>query len=128
VRFIFAFDWLPVPVFYVKTLRLAGQIKIYGIPVILIKEQYRDDVGLHYHELEHVEQFWRAFPFYYWKNRDNQSFRLKNEASAYARQLTYAPSDSNYNQFLVFLYNDYGFTMGRRKIRIIFDNVVARKG
>lgn len=123
-----AFGWLPVPVFYVKALRLAGQMKIYGIPVILIEEQYRDDVGLHHHELEHVEQFWRAFPLYYWKYKIDPTFKLQSESEAYARQLAYAPSESSYNTFLMFLYNDYNFTIERQEIRMILDEAIDRKG
>jgi len=38
-----------------------GQVRFFGLPVVLIAENYRNDAGLMAHELEHVAQFWRAW-------------------------------------------------------------------
>ena len=129
MRFLLAFGCLPVPVFYVNDLPLAGQVRIYGIPIVLIEKRYEFDIGLHHHELEHVERFWREFPFYYWRNKNDQAFRLHNEATAYARQLKFAANPAaSYIHFLAFLYNDYDFDTVRPKIKKAFDDAITRRG
>jgi len=58
VRWLFAFGWIPVPVFYVRWLPF-GAGGVSWIVAIFILEKYRADEGLHQHELTHARQAWR---------------------------------------------------------------------
>ncbi len=56
----FVFGIIPVPIFYTN-FTFSNKTTIAGTargPVILIKPNYIDDVGLLQHELNHVKQFW----------------------------------------------------------------------
>lgn len=84
---LFAFGWVPVPVFYVPWLPFkAGGIGL--LVCILLLERHRADAALHEHELEHVEQAWRGLLvihgvlYLVWP-----PYRLWAEVCAYRRQI-----------------------------------------
>ncbi|MDP1907312.1 MAG: hypothetical protein Q8K85_03350 [Hyphomicrobium sp.] len=85
MRWVRAFGWLPVPVFYVRGLFAGG---FAPLVLILIDEKYRADEGLHQHELEHIEQAYRllllphALLYVLFRR-----YRLRSEVAAYRRQI-----------------------------------------
>ena len=75
--------------------------------VILIRPQYREDVGLHEHEKTHVRQFLHD-PLYAFRYTFSKKWRLKYEVEAYVRQLEFV-SDRQYyrHRFAEFLRDKY---------------------
>ena len=60
--------------------------------IILIRPQFKNDVGVVEHEKVHVKQFWRywgLFPFLYLFSK---TYRLKFEVEAFKKQLEFNPS------------------------------------
>jgi len=119
MKLLFAFGWLPVPVFYVKHLFAGG---FTPLVMIFIKDKYRTDEGLHRHELYHVEQAYKLLlvPFallYLFSVK----FRFKVELAAYRVQMLYLSSNGgpslSREQAVSFLYRDYGLHMTEADIR-----------
>jgi hypothetical protein len=93
MKILYAFGWLPAPVFYLESLGGWGGLAV-G-PIIFITEKYRDDQGLHLHELEHVEQAWRGLLVVHGlRYRFQRSYRLRAEVAAYRRQIAAKPQAS----------------------------------
>jgi len=100
---------------------------------IKINPKFKDDVGLHKHELEHVKQFWGGvllslpsffihpllplagllcFPLLYTFSR---KFRLWSEVQAYKVQLKYNKDDVEY--FVKYLVEDYDLKINHDQAR-----------
>ena len=73
-------------------------------PVVFIRPNYKDDVGLLNHELTHVKQFWKN-PLMGLLYQFNKKYRLRYEAEAYNTQLKYA--SGRLDLFAGFLVNNY---------------------
>lgn len=58
-------------------------------PVITIAPKYRDDEGIHAHELEHVRQWWLTLTVHAWLYLFVRRYRLWAEARAYRVQMKY---------------------------------------
>jgi len=81
-----AFGWLPAPVFYTDMIEPWGGKQI--LFLILIHPKYRDDAGIHQHELEHVEQAWKlALIGHSLAYLLSRKYRLWAEVQAYRRQI-----------------------------------------
>jgi hypothetical protein len=101
---------------------------------IAIRPKYKDDKGIHAHELEHVKQWWitsiiscallafwiwyagEKFPYWYsvmglvvfqFLYSTFDSFKLKMEVLAYKKQLPHYPDDRT-KLFAGFIANKYG--------------------
>lgn len=57
--------------------------------VIKIKPKYLNDKGLLEHELTHIKQFYKAFPFHGLFYKFIRAYRLKSELEAYKKQIEY---------------------------------------
>ena len=73
---------------------------------IFIRPEYKDDFGLYYHELTHVEQFYKLPFLHGLLYRFNKKYRLKSEVEAYKKQLKYYDV-SNIDLFANYIANDY---------------------
>ena len=63
--------------------------------LIRIRPRYKDDKGIHAHEICHVSQFWKFGIFHLGLYMWNKAYRLKCEVAAYREQLKYTPAKSN---------------------------------
>ena len=85
MKLLFAFGWIPVPVFYVKRLFADG---FSPLVFVLIKEKSRSDEALHQHELEHIKQAYRlALLPYAILYLLSKRYRLWAEVKAYRVQI-----------------------------------------
>jgi hypothetical protein len=90
----------PALVFYTSKLpdRVAG--RAHG-PVILIKKKYRDDKGLHAHEMCHAWQWYLTLMLHSLLYKLSTKYRLWAEVQAYKKQLKYSPgNESKYAGFI----------------------------
>lgn len=99
MKWLKAFGWIPVPVFYTENMdeKFGGMMRIIVIPMIFIRPKYRDtDLGIHMHELEHAEQAWRHLLLFhallYWLS---DRYRLWAEVVAYRRQIACYPEGTS---------------------------------
>ena len=71
----------------------AGCVRVFLVPVIFIRPEYKNDKGLYAHELTHVKQAWRSIfpPIYAIRYLMDKSYRLKCEVEAYKKQLEFNP-------------------------------------
>ena len=75
---------------------------------IYIKNQYKDDRGLLEHELVHVKQYIKRFPFHSWLYTNWNWYRCRSEVSAYKKQLKINKEDGKENY--IELYSDFILT------------------
>ena len=79
---------------------------------IRIRPAYKDDKGLHEHELEHVRQFWRTLGFHGLLYLVSKKYKLNAEVEAYQEQLKYAPATTNIEHYrklyAQYISEDYG--------------------
>ena len=61
--------------------------------IILIRPQYKDDIGLLKHEQIHVKQFWKSFCLFPLLYLLSSKYRLDSEVEAYREQLRYSEND-----------------------------------
>lgn len=125
MKIVFAFGWIPVLVIYTNKMAKwkGGKIQIWVIPVIKIRPKYRDDFGILMHELRHVEQFYLSKGLHYWKYRDDEWYRLRSEAKAFAIQLHFTPG--RYNYFLQMLTDNYELTQTSEVIQHTFNLAIS---
>ena len=85
----------------------AGCMRVFFIPLIFIRPQYKDDMGLLAHEKKHAEQAWRHIlpPIYAIRYLLSESYRLESEVECYKVQLGFNPY--NLLKFAEFIANDY---------------------
>jgi hypothetical protein len=93
MKYLETLDGITVPVFYPRWLFAAG---FSPLCCVLIKAKYRNDVGLHEHELTHIEQAahegWLDYALGY---LFNSKYRMRAEVEAYRRQIAcYGPGKS----------------------------------
>lgn len=65
-------------------------------PYIRIRPKYRNDIGIHKHELAHVEMFWLTLGL----GNLSKKFKLWNEARAYRIQMKYPDANGHYMTLL----------------------------
>lgn len=125
MKFMSVFGWIPVLVIYTNRLppHVGGRLSIFFLPFIKIRPKYRDDVGIHEHELEHVKQFYRSMGCHYFWYRWNPEYRLVSEARAFAVQLYHTPG--YYEQFLAMLKDRYDLPFSLEQIAEKFDVCIA---
>lgn len=80
-------------------------------PFILIKPEYRGDLGLLEHEKVHVKQFYKYFPVFPLMYLVSKKFRLKVELEAYKKQLEYSPNSKD--RFAEFLATKYSLDISK---------------
>lgn len=62
------------------------------IPIVLIRPKYRNDPGLHAHELQHVHQFYHnGLWCHARKYKKDMGYRLRCEVEAYSAQIRQYP-------------------------------------
>lgn len=121
---LWAHNKFPVWVRYVDKLPLAGRMRIFILPYIEIQKFYKDDQGLHLHELQHVEDFYSNWTSYYLDYRNDQRSRLIYECRAYARQYLFDPNEALYEKLLAFLCDCYDLDMQKSEIKSVFDKFI----
>lgn len=83
-------------------------------PLVFIRPEYRDDIGLLEHEKVHVRQFYRYGPLalMYFVSK---KWRLRMEVEAYREQLNHPPAlnnrDGAADLYASFLVDDYGLSI-----------------
>lgn len=77
---------------------------------IFIRPNYKDDVGLFYHELTHVKQFYKNPLLHGLLYSFSKSYRLKCEVEAYKEQLKYYDI-SKVDLFAGYIVNDYNLNI-----------------
>lgn len=60
---------------------------------VRIRPSYRNDVGIHRHEEEHVYQWWVTFGLHSLLYLVSKKYRLWSEVQAYRKQLQNPPAD-----------------------------------
>lgn len=82
---------------------------------ILIKPEYKDDIGLHKHEIKHVRQFWsKGLIIFSIRYKFSKTFRLKCEVEAYKEQLVYPPANNSEEYKYIYAHyisEDYGLSI-----------------
>lgn len=74
-----------------------------------IRRQYKNDVGLHAHEKQHVRNSWPN-PIKHWdKYNSDEQYRLNEEIHCYAIQSLYNPE--NINVFAYFVSHKYNLNI-----------------
>ena len=78
---------------------------------IRIRPKYKDDKGIHAHELKHVEYWWKYGVIGRLLYKFSKRWRLKEEVECYKEQLKYAPATGNpeyyRNMYAGFIADDY---------------------
>lgn len=81
---------------------------------IRIRPKYRDDIGIHRHEEEHVWQFWVTLGLHSLLYLLSKKYRLWAEVSAYRVQLQNPPADQKeaYRRLYAgYISSDYGLSV-----------------
>lgn len=113
------FRLIPVPVFYTDAMPagVAGQARLVAVR---IRPAYRNDEGLHQHELAHVELFWLTLGLKIFLSLSKR-FRIWNEARAYRVQMQYPDARGEYLSLdaaaarLAGAYYGFGLTLEQAK-------------
>jgi len=82
---------------------------------IRIKEKYKNDLGLHKHEIQHVKQWYKTFGLHSFLYIFSKTYRLKSEIEAYKEQLKYYP-DNKIELFAEFICNNYNLNVKKEEI------------
>ena len=90
----------------------AGCVRVFFIPIIFIRPEYKDDAGLLAHEEMHVRQAWRFIlpPIHALVYALDDRYRLACEVEAYREQLKHY-SDWRGGLFAKFMSRDYGLSI-----------------
>lgn len=84
---------------------------------IRIRPKYKDDIGLHQHELYHVSCFWKYGIIGRLLYKFSKKWRLNEEVECYREQLKYAPATSNpayyMDMYAGFIADDYGLDVSK---------------
>jgi hypothetical protein len=91
----------------------AGCVRVFLLPIIFIRPEYKDDVGLYEHELVHVKQAWRCIfpPVHGLLYLLSESYRLNCEVEAYKVQARYNPEHREL--YATFISRDYGLDISQ---------------
>ena len=119
------FRVIPVPVFYTDRMPagVGGQARFM---LVFIRPKYKEDEGIHQHELAHVELFWATLGLKTFIQLFSKKFRIWNEARAYARQMDFPDAFGHYLTWaeaaarLAGPHYGFGLTLEQAK-RAIFD-------
>ena len=90
--------------------------------IILVRPDYKDDIGLIEHEKIHVKQFWRTLGlnglFYFFSKKK----RLEYEVEAYRKQLEYAEERSTSKKlFAYYLVANYKLDITKEEAARLLD-------
>lgn len=86
-------------------------------PVIFIRPEYKDDIGLLEHEKVHVKQWYRTFGVHSFLYLFSKNYKLKSEVEAYKKQLEYSPK--SVDLFAKYLSEDYGLNISIDKVKTL---------
>lgn len=81
---------------------------------VRIRPKYKDDKGLHNHELTHVAQFWKMFGLHSLMYLASKKYRLKAEVEAYKEQLKYNPEHKDL--YADFICKNYGLDVSKEEV------------
>lgn len=84
-------------------------------PLIFIRPEYKNDIGLLEHEKTHVRQWYRTCGFHSIIYPLSQLYRLKAELEAYKCQLNYSPN--NVDLFAEYISTDYGINITKSEAK-----------
>jgi hypothetical protein len=117
MSWLYAFGWLPVPVFYARRLFGMGGIA-WGLVFIVIRSDFRDNRGKHEHELEHIEQAYRGLLVVYaLRYLCSRSYRFHAEVAAYKREIATYPAGTSIDFAVRALVNEYGLQVSEDDAR-----------
>ena len=94
-------------VFYTNRFVPKGSAGCARGPLIFIRPEYKNDVGLLAHEDVHVRQWCRTLGLHSFMYLLSDSYKLACEVEAYQAQAKHYPDDRT-PQFAVFIADDYG--------------------
>lgn len=107
----------PVPVFYVKHLFADGFAPLF---CIVIKEKYRNDVGLLQHEITHIEQQTRDGKLrWVWRYITSKVWRLAYEVEAYKVSIAHGMS---IEKAAMYLARDYRLGITEAEAKVLLTN------
>lgn len=109
---------VPVFVFYTERFVPMGGVNYVFGPLcfILIKPKYKNDKGLHNHEMVHVKQHWRTCWAHFFKYISSDKYRLHSEAEAYAEQYASYPDKKHFDLFVGYMLDKYQLPFCRETI------------
>lgn len=112
------FKLCPVFVFYTdKLVPMGGISYVFGpLCFILIKPKYKDDVGLHDHQMVHIYQHWRSFWVHHFKYNESDKYRFESEVEAYAVQYGAYPDKKHFDLFVEFMLEKYKLAFCKKTI------------
>jgi len=111
----YVYGFIPVPVLIVKDLGWAAG-RAYGF-FIRIKEDYKDDVGLLEHELQHIRQFYRTLGLHNLMYKFSDRYRYNSELECYRIQLKYATYyEQTLSRFVKLLMTRYNLKLNETSV------------
>ena len=95
----------------------AGVMRVFLLPCVFIRPQYRGDEGLLAHELVHVDQAWESIfpPIHALRYAFSKSYRLKCEVEAYKVQLQHSPDKIDLYAWVIAHDYDLGISVAAAK-------------
>lgn len=78
-------------------------------PLIFIRPEYKNDIGLLKHEKVHVKQWYRTIGLHSFLYLLSEKYRLKSEVEAYKKQLEYSPREADL--YALFISNNYNINI-----------------
>ena len=121
---------IPVLFFYTdRFVKLGAATYFLGpICVILVKPKYKNDKGLHNHEMVHVKQYWKSFWMHTFKYNNSEKYRLESEVEAYAIQYKTYPDEKHFNLFVEYMLEKYSLGFDRHTIENAFVREIKNQG
>ena len=90
---------------------------------IRIRPRYKDDKGIHAHELKHVEYWWKYGIIGRLLYKFSKTYRLNEEVECYKEQLKYAPATGNpehyRDMYAGFIADDYNLDISKEEALLL---------
>ena len=114
------YKFLPYFIFYTKNLpeNIGGCTNAF---IIRIKPKYKNDLGIHKHEIYHVKQWYRTCGLHSFLYLFSKKYKLKSEIEAYKEQLKYYPDDRT-ELFAKFICENYGLNVKKEEVIFALKN------
>ena len=121
-----------IPVFFIYTdkfIQLGAATYFIGpLCIVLVKPKYRNDKGLHNHEMVHVRQYWKSFWLHTFRYNDSEKYRLQCECEAYAVQYKSYPDEKHFNLFVEYMMEKYSLGFDHHTIENMFIREIKDQG
>ena len=95
---------------------------------ILIRPKYKNDEGLHNHEMTHVKQHWSTYWMHHFKYKDSDKYRLEAESEAYAVQYGSYPDKRHFDLFVEYMMEKYQLAFCQKTIESSLQREIRNQG